>query len=39
MFKMMAVGFLVNGPFAKYWYHNVQPWYIKKVIPRIYPPF
>ncbi len=37
--KMTVVGFLINGPFAKFWYHDVQPYYIREIIPRIYKPF
>ncbi len=34
MAKMTVVGFLINGPFAKFWYHDVQPYYIKNIIPK-----
>jgi len=39
MAKMTVVGFLINGPFAKFWYHDAQPYYIKNIVPKIYKPF
>ena len=35
--KMMMVGAAINGPFAYYWYHRVQPWYIGKIMTKYSP--
>ena len=34
---MMSVGMFINAPYAKFWYWHAQPYYIKHIIPRIFP--
>ncbi len=35
--KMSALGFFMSGPMAKVWYLHVNPWYLTKVVPRLFP--
>ena len=35
--KMASLGFFMSGPMAKVWYLHVNPWYLTKVVPRLFP--
>jgi len=36
---MFLIGSCISGPIAKVCYQNINPFYLKKVLPRIFPKF
>ena len=36
---MFGVTFLLGGPMSHYFYAKLNPWYLNKIIPRLFPAF
>ena len=36
---MFCAGFFIEGPLAKFWYIHVQPYYMNKLLPKLFPKF